>query len=251
MAALSETNSRNCVGGTFVWARGVLTWNDGAADDLAPARLPCCIGRPVCWQANRRSLGADPGSTHALIRLEPTPGADMYTLESTLARLKKRTASSRRTSGALPRRPTDVGSPPPHPPPTWSSSATSHRIGTRHRHDRAAAFDAISRGPTHGGCECEVAQSYDDCPETACGACELGAGPQLPAAGAAGVRAYAAASAVGLWTVRQARASRGHNSGTAARGVPSVAARAVRVSLWAGRLAAPMVGLRHPLAKWR
>ena len=106
----------------------------------------------------------------------------MYTLESTLARLKMRTASSRRTSGALPTRPTDVGSPPPHPPPTWSSSATSHRIGTRHRHDRAAAFDAISRGPTHGGCECELAQSYDDCPETACGACELGAGPQLPAA---------------------------------------------------------------------
>ena len=45
----------------------------------------------------------------------------------------------------------------------------------------SAAFDAISRGPTHGGCECEVAQSYDDCPETARGAWELGAGPKLPA----------------------------------------------------------------------
>ena len=112
----------------------------------------------------------------------------------------------------------------------------------------SAAFDAISRGPTHGGCEREVAQSYDDCPETARGAWELGAGPQLPAEGAAGMRAYAAAAAVCLWTVGQARASRGHNSGTAARGVPSAAARAVRVSLWAGRLAAPMVGLRHPLA---
>jgi len=45
---------------------GALTWNDGAADDLAPARRPCCIGRPVCWQANRRFLGADPGSTHRI-----------------------------------------------------------------------------------------------------------------------------------------------------------------------------------------
>ena len=72
----------------------------------------------------------------------------------------------------------------------------------------SAAFDAISRGPTHGGCECEVAQSYDDCPETARGAWELGAGPKLPAAGAAGMRAYAAAAAVCLWTVGQARQSR-------------------------------------------
>jgi hypothetical protein len=41
----------------------------------------------------------------------------MYTLESTLARLTMRTASSRRTSGALPTRSIDMSSPPPHPPP--------------------------------------------------------------------------------------------------------------------------------------
>src|SRR4029078_5686566 len=57
----------------------------------------------------------------------------------------------------------------------------------------SAAFNAISRGPTHGGCEWEGAQSYDDCPAAARGAWELGAGPKLPAAGAAGMRAYAAA----------------------------------------------------------
>ena len=50
VAALSETDSLNCVGGTFVWARRVLTWNDGAADDLArqhgcrAASVARCVG---------------------------------------------------------------------------------------------------------------------------------------------------------------------------------------------------------------
>ena len=137
----------------------------------------------------------------------------MYTLESTLARLK--IEERIRETGTI----------------------------------ASAAVDAISRCPTHGGCECEVAQSYAGCPETAGGADDLGAGPRLPAAGAVGMRAHAAVSAVGLWTVGRPRAIRGHNPGTAAGGVPSAAARAVRVSLWAGRLAAPMVGRRHSLAK--
>jgi len=136
----------------------------------------------------------------------------MYTLESTLARLK--IEERIRETGTI----------------------------------ASAAVDAISRCPTHGGCECEVAQSYAGCPETAGGADDLGAGPRLPAAGAVGMRAHAAVSAVGLWTVGRPRAIRGHNPGTAAGGVPSAAARAVRVSLWAGRLAAPMVGRRHSLA---
>lgn len=127
----------------------------------------------------------------------------MYTLESTLARLK--IEERIRETGTI----------------------------------ASAAVDAISRCPTHGGCECEVAQSYAGCPETAGGADDLGAGPRLPAAGAVGMRAHAAVSAVGLWTVGRPRAIRGHNPGTAAGGVPSAAARAVRVSLWAGRLAAP------------
>lgn len=112
----------------------------------------------------------------------------------------------------------------------------------------SAAFDAISRCPNHGGRECVVGQSYDDYPETARGAAHLGAGPQLPAAGAAGMRAHEAAWAVCLRTVGQERASLGHNPARPRGASLWGTARAVRSWLWACRLAAPTVGLRNPQA---
>ena len=51
-------------------------------------RRPSGIGHPVCWQTNRRFLGADAGSTHrtksdSIPHQEP----DMYPFESNQARL--------------------------------------------------------------------------------------------------------------------------------------------------------------------
>ena len=92
----------------------------------------------------------------------------MYNLESTLARLKTedniREANQQRLAHETHRREQ------PSTTPTAYAVFLSH-LPTGSAPDTgtiaSAAFDAISRCPTHGGRECEVAQSYDDCPETA------------------------------------------------------------------------------------
>jgi hypothetical protein len=74
LATLSETDSLNCVGGPLSGQEGALTWNGGAADDLArqhgcrPGSVARCVGgRTECSSASTQDR------LIALIRLDPLP----------------------------------------------------------------------------------------------------------------------------------------------------------------------------------
>jgi hypothetical protein len=87
----------------------------------------------------------------------------MDTLESTLARLK--IEDRIREANQQPRANETHRREQPSTTPTAYAVFLSH-LPTGSAPDSgtigSVAFDAISRCPTHGGCACEVAQSYDD-----------------------------------------------------------------------------------------